>query len=41
MMKINYGSYNTVPTKEMIVKRNEDRYYKELEKTFKSTKQTD
>ena len=40
MMKINYGSYNTVPTKEMIVKRNEDRYYKELEKTFKSTKQT-
>ena len=40
MMKINYGSYNTVPTKEMIVKRNEDKYYKELEKTFKSTKQT-
>ena len=36
MKKINYGSYNTVPTKEMIVKKNEDKYYNELEKTFKS-----
>ena len=41
MKKINYGNQITVPTKEMIVRKNEERYYKALEKSFKAAKQPD
>ena len=41
MKKINYGNKTTVPTKEMIIRKNEERYYKALEKSFKASKRPD
>ena len=38
MKKLDYGSQRTVPTKLMVDKKNEDRFYKKLEQTFKEIK---
>ena len=36
MKKIHYEKHISIPTKEMIHKKNEERYYNSLERTFKT-----
>ena len=38
MKKFDFGNQRSVPTKSMMKKRHEERFYKELEKTFKDIK---